>query len=344
MFVSFVYILLGVIVSKNHNVNALLSPQRLMTQQRAVGMQHADFNKKLLKLSSSEDSSTETIIGVVAPLTFVRGCPMVSLEFGDDAVLDFVLSTGSNVNTIHPEIVESLKFPTEAPFTEVPVVASGMGKYFDGESIELGNAKLIPTQTSNAKPMVLDEMFAVNLPLEPAGHGQLGIPFFYKFAAVEFAWHGIQESDEPTLGFYLRDIPLDDDISLTRIPIFRLPAQIALLSCDINGGIHQAILATCSPVTILSPQAAAGIELSEDVFEVNALDGSRVVKLQRSVEPVPLNISGFDMGSSYVYVGDLPGHDEFLREADMVLGTDFLLHTNRMVLTEEAAYFEAMKW
>jgi hypothetical protein len=296
-----------------------------------------------LAAAASMEVDEQQSMGIVAPLTYIRGCPIVSLDFGLNT-LDFVLSTGSNVNTINPEIVQALQcFETEAPFTEVPVVACGMGAYFDGDSIMLGDASLSSNMATIA-PMRLKDIFAVGLALEPAGHGQLGVPFFFRFAAVEFAWHGLADY-LPTLALYKQDIPLDSDPALTRIPIERLPAQIALIESTINGRSHQAILATCSPVTILSPAAAAGIPLSDDVFTVNALDGSKQVELRRSLDPVALSIGEdgtFALGESYIYVGDLPGHDEFLAEADMVLGTDFLRNTFRMVLTEDAVYFEPM--
>jgi hypothetical protein len=266
------------------------------------------------------------------------------------------LSTGSNVNTINPEIVQVLQcFETEAPFTDVPVVACGMGMYFDGDSILLGDANVVSSSSNNNNSIMrLKDMYAVALALEPAGHGQLGVPFFFRFAAVEFAWHGLSSSDTkmPTLALYKQDIPLDTDPSLVRIPIDRLPAQIAVIETTINGRYHQAILATCSPVTIMSPKAAsaAGIPLSDEVFTVNALDGSKQVELRRSLDPVSISLGGdddgtnsFALGESYIYVGDLPGHDEFLAEAEMVLGTDFLRQTFRMVLTADNVYFEAMK-
>ena len=112
-------------------------------------------------------------MGIVAPLSFIRGCPIVSLDFADNTcTLDFVLSTGSNVkrqydqSTINPPLLPKRPLRTCRWWR----VGCGMGTYFyfDGDSILLGDVSLAPTTTtttttttSYSPPLRSKNMFAV---------------------------------------------------------------------------------------------------------------------------------------------------------------------------------------
>lgn len=292
---------------------------------------HAASRNKL-HMSDNDNGDEFNPIGIVAPLTYSGKFPILSLQF-EQGVLDFCLATGANINTLNPDKAAGLQVLNT--FEDVPVVSTGLGGgYASGEMLDLGDC-ILPEQ----QIPFINGLWAATYPTE-AADGLLGVPFFLSFRAIEFDWYGTDD-DPPTTIFYLQDV---DFSHLKRVELTRLNAQVSSLPVNFGAIQVPSVLVTCSPITVMSPDAAeaAGIQVSEEY-----LLGIDEAPLYRSLEPVSLTTGDVQLGTNYVYVGNLPGVtflNQLNENVQAVLGLDFLQQTYKTVISmnTNSIYFEEL--
>lgn len=329
---------------------------------------------------SPNDTGSLSLVGVVAPLKYAGPYPCLSLRFPDlnatGAVLDFVLDTGANVNSVNARLVEELDLPLETSLRDLPIVGSAGvgGSFLPGDIVRLGDCQL------EGLPPGQDFTFLTNLTAaalspraSPVCDGLLGLSFFLSFpAGVELDWYGTDGDPPTTIFYYGRELPEDAREGTTRVPLKRLAANVLSMTIDVNGTEVTALLDTGAPMTVLNRRAAeaAGVEttapedpdgnpekfpplrppkIGDDVLPVRGVDGG-IISLRRSVTPVPIRAGNVSLGEGPIYVGDLPGlailgglGDESPPAA--VLGLDSLRRTYRTILrvASNEVWFEELR-
>lgn len=337
----------------------------------------AYFRPKQKRFLTRISSSTAPVItGVVAPLKFIGPYPCLTLRFPDlnQTVLDFLLDTGANVNSIPTKIAQDLELPLVQSFESLPLI--GMSTMASdirsdghvqhaGDLYKLGDCQLHGLPQNRT---FMTNLMAAALPYaSPVGEGLLSLIFFQSFAAgVEFDWYGT-DGDPPTLIFYLgKQLPPEAKRNMIRVPLQPVN-QVGLftLIIQVNGVEMLAILDTGAPITVLSQEAAklAGIEKGGPPAEHPALKISGVtgnpIDVQVSNDPVSIRAGSVDnsvsLGEGRVCIGDLPGMKiieeiaatdrDHKNMATVVLGLDFLRRAYRMTLRapQNEVWFEELR-
>jgi Aspartyl protease len=298
-------------------------------------------------LSSSTSSSAPTtpvILGVVAPLKWVGPYPCLTLRFPshNNTVLDFLLDTGANINSLDSKIVGMLQLPVANRSSEASVLVgtTSIGGSTPGGDIHwLGECQLVGIPNERNFTFVRDMIAASLSHASPVGDGILGNLFFASFAGVEWDWYG-SDGDPPSVAFYCNSGAVSDVTgknNMTRVALERFASQVFALNITVNG-THElltALLDTGSPVTVFSQRAAeqAGILFTMRSIAATGVDGEkRGIALYQSKNPVTINVGDLDLGTRHVFVGDLPGLALIGKKVDVVLGLDFLVQSYRMIL------------
>ena len=274
-----------------------------------------------LASTSPEDIASEPV-SLAVPLNFLGniGYPSIELQF-DHSTLNFILATGSNLDTVHPAVAQQLQLPVVTEFTDVGVVSTGLGGSFrGGQLLRLGDA------TIAGETCFLDVQ-AASFDVH-TGEGLLGTPFFLAFGeGVEFRWH----DDVPALVLHQQGSA--DLRGMTRVPLGLLSASIMTLPLTLGEMTMDSLLVTCSPITIVSPEAAQrlGLQVSDDF--VSGIDGS---PLYKSASSVAASVGGVVLGEPrQIFIGTVPAV-QFLQTLgpapEIVLGLDFLRQSRRMLI------------
>lgn len=312
----------------------------------------------------TSESNVPVIAGVVAPLDYKGPYPCLGLKFPhlDDAVLDFIVDTGANVNSINADLATQFQL-TRLEGIPKPLATAGMGGSFaPGDMVVVGDCSLAGLPPEQSHMIFLRNLTAAALPhgspLNTAG--LLGTSFVSSLAGVEFDWYGT-DGDPPTFIFYFgKEVPDGATKGMVRVPVQEF-FQLLTVTIQINGVDLPALLDTGSPITALSEEAAkrAGVSVVEDtdeternskvgveqsigdnVLHVGGVDG-RPMKVIRSQSPVQIKAGNFSLGEGPVYVGNVPalsfltsvasGSD---KEAPVaILGLDSLRKAYRVILS-----------
>ena len=225
--IAFSIILLFRLIIKSQGFFNMLLQRKSNINIQRIHISDKYTTRKDIQEQESLDEKVAHVIGVVAPLGFIGAYPCLKLRFPnliplttndetvidkeekseqthDGVVLDFVLDTGANMNSIIKSSFGTLQLPLVTESKDLPIAGSaGVGGLFEaGNLYDLGDCKLegLPPDQNN---IFMTNLTAFKLPnSSPVANGLLGIPFFLSFpAGVEFDWSGT-DGDPPTVIFY----------------------------------------------------------------------------------------------------------------------------------------------
>ncbi|CAB9502555.1 expressed unknown protein [Seminavis robusta] len=279
------------------------------------------------------------IAGVIAPLVYKGPYACLSLRFPNwnNAVWDFVVDTGANVNSIDKKLAEQNGMPQLQGIPQ-PLATSGVGGSFaPGELVLLGDCALAGLPPAQSHMLFLRNLTASALPHAGPTAGLLGSSFVGMFAGVEFDWYGT-DGDPPTMGFYFGKSPLPLSVTqgMVRVPLQSGGLGLFIVSTTVNGVEIPALVDTGSPITILTKQAAETIgmqtvlspthdtgtfdnnrhhprprqrqqqAIGDPSLQVGGVDG-RPMQLQRSESTAnTIQVGSLTLGEGPVYIGNVP--------------------------------------
>jgi hypothetical protein len=337
----------------SHYLNCFVLLSAASSSVTAFLVQHGAYNvaKPLRSSESVDETEPVSVIGVVAPLTYVGPYACLGLNFPNierkpGFEINFVLDTAANVNTISSEIASELDLPVLIKGEDLSILGSaGAGGSFQaGDIVLLGDSRLsgMPESQQNNTFMTNMTAAAMNLGIaNSVGGGMLGISFFDCFkGGVEFDWYGT-DGDPPTLQFYYDSLPENAKenascIALDTEDFFGVPT----VSVEINGKALRAIIDTGAPITIISPAVAdeLGISKKDGTVKIKGIDDGDAMGVSKSLDEVTLSIGDVNIKLDTIFIGELPGLAMAsnlvpeCRQPQVLLGLDALRRTYRMIL------------
>jgi len=217
---------------------------------------------------------------ISSALKYIGPYPCITLAFPhlstprqrerDEAgvLLDFVLDTGANTNTINAKVAEDLGL--EVVGTSMPGVGAG-GRIRPGDTFSLGDARLEGQQEGTD---FVKGLTASALPVaSPAAAGLLGIFFLDAFpGGIELEWGSDGGGTSPSITFYTDKESMQAQLErkqlVNRVPIKILEGTgLPSITLRVNGVDIPALLDTGSPITVLNSAAAKAAGVSQRIAE-----------------------------------------------------------------------------